>query len=133
MMVLTDDNFETIVDSGGIVLVDFWASWCARCLQFEPVFEQSADENPDAVYATLNTDRSPMVTSDMRITSVPTLIAFRDGVLVFRQAGVLPESDLSQLVTGLRKLDMAARRNTIAGEAPAAALGVSTSSSGAAR
>lgn len=103
---LTDDNFESTIDDNDIVLVDFWASWCGPCLRFAPVFERSSEENPEIVHAKLDTEAQRRIPAAVGITAIPTLMAFREGVLVFNQAGALPAAALAQVVDGVRSLDM---------------------------
>ena len=103
---LTDDNFETTIKDSNIVLVDFWATWCGPCKQFAPVFEQSAKDNPDIVYGKLDMEAEQRTAAAAGITSIPTLMAFRDGVLVFSQAGALPARALAQIVESVKSIDM---------------------------
>ena len=84
---LTEDNFEVTINQNDIVLVDFWADWCAPCHQFAPVFEKSSQDNPDIVHAKLDTESEQRITAAALITAIPTLLAFRQGLLVFSQAG----------------------------------------------
>jgi thioredoxin len=103
---LTGDTFEETVTKDGIVLVDFWAEWCGPCKMFGPVFEESAERHPDAVFAKVDTDAEISLAGGLGIASIPTLMIFRDGVLVFRQPGALPPQALEQLITAVRELDM---------------------------
>lgn len=103
---LTKDTFVTTVEAGGIVLVDFWAAWCGPCRMFAPVFEQASAENPDIVFAKVDTEAEPELAGAMQISSIPTLMAFRDGILVFARPGALPGSALSGLIQQIRDLDM---------------------------
>lgn len=111
---LTRETFERTVTADGIVLVDFWADWCGPCRRFAPVFEQASEDNPDVVFAKVDTEAEPALAGALRITSIPTLMAFRDGVLVFAQPGALPRSALDELITAVRKLDMDEVRKKIA-------------------
>ena len=104
---LTADTFESTVKENDIVLVDFWASWCGPCRMFAPVFEQAATEHPDIVFGKVDTEVEVGLAMEFNIVSIPTLMAVRDGVLVFSQAGALPEAALESLITQVRALDMA--------------------------
>lgn len=103
---LTADAFEETVTSPGIVLVDFWADWCGPCKQFAPIFEEASTENADITFAKVDTEKEQALASAAGITSIPTLMAFRDGVLVFSQPGALPAPALGQVITAVRNLDM---------------------------
>ena len=123
---LTSDDFETTVLEPGIVLVDFWAEWCGPCKQFGPIFEEASNTNDDITFAKVDTEDQQALAGAAGITSIPTLMAFRDGVLVFSQPGALPAPALSQVIEAVRGLDMddvhkqiAAQREA-APEAPAA-------------
>ena len=123
---LTSDDFEKTVLEPGIVLVDFWAEWCGPCKQFGPIFEEASGTNPDITFAKVDTEDQQALAGAAGITSIPTLMAFRDGVLVFSQPGALPAPALTQVIDAVRGLDMddvhkqiAAQREA-APEAPAA-------------
>lgn len=103
---LTTDNFAQQVQGDGITLVDFWADWCGPCKMFAPVFESAAQENPDITFAKVDTDAEPALGQALNITSIPTLMAFRDGILVFAQPGALPARDLDSVIEQVRKLPM---------------------------
>lgn len=118
---LTDDNFESTITDNDIVLVDFWATWCGPCHQFAPIFERSAEENPEIVHGKLDTEAAQRIAAAAGITAIPTLMAFREGVLVFNQAGALPATALAQVVEAVKKLDMREVRTDLATQADKAA------------
>ena len=103
---LTESTFERVVRGDGIVLVDFWAAWCGPCRMFAPVFEQAATAHPDIVFGKVDTETERNLAAAAGIRSIPTLMAFRDGILVFSQPGALPAKSLEQLIAAVRALDM---------------------------
>ncbi|RYV52347.1 thioredoxin family protein [Pengzhenrongella frigida] len=114
---LTEITIEQAIKDNDIVLVDFWAEWCGPCKRFGPVFEASSDANPEVLHAKVDTEAEQGLAGDLGITSIPTLMAFREGILVFNQAGALPAPALDQVLTAVRALDMTEVRAQIAAQA----------------
>lgn len=110
---VTDDTFESTVTEG-TVLVDAWASWCGPCRQFAPVYEQVSEQHPDVTFAKLDTEANQQVAAALEIQAIPTLMAFRDGIMVFRNAGALPAPVLEDLVSQVEALDMDEVRRQLA-------------------
>ena len=103
---LTAESFARTVEENGIVLVDFWAAWCGPCRMFAPVFEQASENHPGIVFGKVDTEAEQALAAQAGITSIPTLMAFRDGILVYAQPGALPAAALEQVVTAVEQLDM---------------------------
>lgn len=111
---LTDANFMETIQQGGAVVLDFWAPWCGPCRTFGPVFEAASEEHPDVVFAKVNTEDEAALAGALEIRSIPTIMVFRDGVPVFRQAGALPAAALKSLLEQVSELDMDEVRAKIA-------------------
>ena len=111
---LTKDNFEQVVTSNATVIVDYWAPWCGPCRGFAPVFEKVAEANPDVVFAKVNTDEEQEIASHFQIRSIPTLMVFREQIIVFSQPGALPQSAFEQVIEKAKALDMDEVRRQIA-------------------
>ncbi|MGC5078389.1 thioredoxin family protein [Agrococcus sp. DT81.2] len=111
---ITIDTITTTITGGGIVLLDFWAAWCGPCRSFAPVFERAATAHPDIMFGKVDTEDQQELSAAFRITSIPTLMAFRDGILVFSQPGALGPAQLDGLIAGIRALDMDDVRRQVA-------------------
>ena len=111
---LSAETFDQTIEGNDIVLVDFWAAWCGPCRMFGPVFDESSTKHADVVHAKVDTEAEQELAGGMGINSIPTLMAFRDGILVFSQPGALPAAALEQVVTAVKDLDMDEARPKVA-------------------
>lgn len=114
---LTAQNFEETITADGITFVDFWAAWCGPCRAFAPIFEKASEAHPEMRFGKIDTEAEMGIAAAAQITSIPTLMAFRDGILVFRQAGALPAKAFDELIAAVEGLDMDEVRAQIAAEA----------------
>jgi thioredoxin 1 len=113
---LTGENFESVVAGADLALVDFWAAWCGPCRMFGPVFEQASEANPDAVFGKVDTEAQQELAASFGISSIPTLMIIRDGVVLYAQPGALPAPALAELIAKAREIDMDQVRATIAAQ-----------------
>jgi thioredoxin len=109
----TKENFAEVIENNDFVLVDFWAPWCGPCKSFAPIFESAAEANPEVTFAKVNTEEQQELAAHFQIRSIPTLMAFRDQIMIFSQPGMLPENALSELIGKIKELDMDAVRKEI--------------------
>ena len=117
---LTKDNFEQVVTDNKFVIIDFWAPWCGPCRGFAPVFEAASEQHPDVVFAKLNTEEEQELGATFNIRSIPTLMIFREKVIIFSQPGALPGKQFEELIGKARELDMAQVHKEIAEQKTAA-------------
>ena len=103
---LTTKNFNETLDNNGIVIIDFWAEWCAPCKQFAPIFEKAAEDYPDVTFAKVNTEEQKAIATQYGVFSVPTIMVSRDGVILLNQAGSLPADAFGKLIDHVKGLDM---------------------------
>lgn len=113
---LTSENFKDVINNNDIVIVDFWAEWCGPCKSFGPTFEAASDKHPEIAFAKVNTEEEREMAAGFNIRSIPTLMVFREQVILYAEAGALPASALDQLVEQVKGLDMAAIKAEIAAE-----------------
>ena len=111
---LNKQNFESTISDNPMVIVDFWAPWCGPCRGFAPIYEQASEAHADVVFAKLNTEEEQEIAAAFNIRSIPTLMVFRENVVLFQQAGALPATALESVVTQAKAVDMAEVRNEIA-------------------
>lgn len=116
---ITKDNIESIVDTDGVVILDFWAEWCGPCKRFAPIFEESATKHPEVVHGKVDTQDQQELAVQLQIQSIPTIMVFRDRVLLFREAGLLPPEALEDLIQQVNALDMAEVKKQIEAQQPA--------------
>jgi thioredoxin 1 len=120
---ITKETFNDTINNNDIVLVDWWASWCGPCRSFAPVFEEASGRHTDIIFGKVDTEAQPELAAMAQITSIPTIMAFREGVLIFSQAGALPGPTLEELIGKVRELDMAPVHAALAEEDEAAPAG----------
>lgn len=102
---LNTENFSSTVDANDVVLIDFWAGWCNPCMRFAPIYDEASSRHEDVTFAKVDTEDQQDLSAALEITSIPTIMAFRSGYLVFRQAGLLPGAQLDELIEKVKELD----------------------------
>ena len=120
---LTDANFKKTITDNDMVLVDFWAPWCAPCRSFAPIYESVSEKHPDAVFAKVNTEEQQALGAHFQIRSIPTLMIFREQIIIFSQAGSLPAAALDEVIAKAKELDMDMVRKEIANHGQSSAAG----------
>jgi len=120
---LTENNFADTIEDNDIVLIDFWAPWCAPCKTFEPIYEKTSEKHDDVIFARCNTEEQRELAASFGIMAIPTTVAFSEKIIVFKQAGMLPEEALEELIGKIRELDMDEVRRQIAEHEKAQASG----------
>ncbi len=113
---LTKDNFEDTINKNDFVIVDYWAPWCGPCRSFAPTYEKVSEEHPEIVFAKLNTEDEQEIAAHFQIRSIPTLMIFRENIIIFSQAGALPESGFKELISRAAELDMVEVKKQIEAE-----------------
>ncbi len=121
IVTITQENFNETINNNGMVILDFWAPWCGPCRSFAPVFEQTSEQHPDVVFAKINTEEQQELAGAFQIRSIPTLMIFRDQIIIFSQPGALPASAFEELITKAKALDMDTVRGQIASQKTQAA------------
>ncbi len=111
---ITADNFESTVQDHPIVILDFWASWCGPCRNFAPIFERASEEHADVVFGKVNTDEEQSLAQTFQIRSIPTLMVFRDQIMLYNEAGAMPKTAFEELIAKVKALDMDYVRSEIA-------------------
>lgn len=114
---LNEENFESAISADGLTLIDFWADWCGPCKMFAPIFEKASEAHPNVTFAKVDTEAEQNIAAMCGIQSIPTIMVFRDGILLFNQAGAMPEHSLEQIITAAEALDMEEVRREIENEA----------------